>query len=270
MPAVSVRTLLRDASAVFESLEQDGEPILITRRGRPVAALVPVDPEQADAIILSAAPAMIESRRQAENARAEGRTTPLAEAMKRLDAIDAEQVAQTGDVATIDGEHRAVGAQAMGSPPNDLAELTYLLGAHHAAEVSEIAIQRADQITHKVLAQAAQAGLIERDEEREQLTERITRLNVRLFGLRLRHELFRDLLERIAAVNAGTTSLEQIAEPGEGILVPLAEAALGEASTFVDAVNADVIASSTQGTKLYPEIMEAALSVSIGALEKAE
>jgi prevent-host-death family protein len=268
---VSVRKLLRDASAVFESLEQDGEPILITRRGRPVAALVPVDPEQADAMILSAAPTMIESRRQTENARAEGRTTPLAEVMSRLDALDAEQAAQADDVATVDGEHQAAGARAMGSPPDDLAELTYLLGAHHAAEVSEIAIQRSDQITHKVLAEAAQAGLIERDEQGEQLAERITRLNARLFGLRLRHELFRDILERVAAVNAGTMSLEQIADSTGGILGrSLTEAALGEASTFVRAVNADLIASSTQGTKLSPEIMEAALSVSIGALEKAE
>ena len=80
MAVISVRELLRDATTVFEGMERDREPVLITRRGRPVAALVPVNPEQAEAMILSSAPALIESRRRAEQAIAEGRTTPLEDA----------------------------------------------------------------------------------------------------------------------------------------------------------------------------------------------
>jgi prevent-host-death family protein len=278
VPAVSVRTLLRDASTVFENMERDGEPVLITRRGRPVAALVPVDPEQADALILSAAPEMIESRRQAENARAEGRSTPLAEARRRLDAMDAEQAAQVGDVETTKARiirgsaaPTADTARTTPPPPGHFSELAYLLGARHAAEVSQVANQRADQITSEALAKATEAGLIERDDLREQLAELIAPLNLSLLTLRLRYGLFRDLHERVAAVSAGTASVEHVADPTEGILgKSLTDAALGEATTFVSEVNADVIANSTRDAKLSPETMETALTVIVGALEKVE
>jgi antitoxin (DNA-binding transcriptional repressor) of toxin-antitoxin stability system len=277
VPAVSVRTLLRDASTVFGSLERDGEPILITRRGRPVAALVPVDPEQADAMILSAAPAMIESRRQAETARAEGRTTPLADVLTRLDAMDTEQAAEVRDGKPVRRKLERPAAPAgdiarpIGPPPKHWEDLAYLLGARQAAVVNQRAYQCAHEITHATLAKAAEARLIEQDDQPEQFEERITELNCHLLSAMLFSTLTRDLLERVAAAKSGTAPLEDIADPTEGILgKSLAEAALGEATTFVSEVNADVIASSTRDAKLSPEIMETALSVSIGTLEKVE
>ena len=96
MAAICVLALLMYAVAAFEGMERDRGPVLITRRGRPVAALVPVDSEQAEAMILSSAPELIESRRRAQNARAEGRTTPLEVALRDLDAEEAEDTAQTG------------------------------------------------------------------------------------------------------------------------------------------------------------------------------
>ena len=44
MRAVTVRTLKAQASALLRWVEQ-GEPLLVTRRGRPVARLEPVDVE---------------------------------------------------------------------------------------------------------------------------------------------------------------------------------------------------------------------------------
>lgn len=79
MASISVRDLLRQAKPVFDQIERDQAPVLITRKGRPFAALVPVDPEHAEALTLSAAPELIENRNRARNARAEGRTKPLEE-----------------------------------------------------------------------------------------------------------------------------------------------------------------------------------------------
>ena len=262
---ISVRALVRDAAAVFEGMEREREPVLITRRGRPVAALVPVDPEQAEAMILSSAPELIESGRKAENARAEGRTTPLEVALRDLDAEEA-----TRTDAGVAAETAPDYGYLAGAAGHRLPELTYLLGVDRAREVSQIADQRVHQITFQVLDSAAEAGLIERDEQQE-LVDRIVGLNARLFILRLRRELVRDLLERLAAITAGTTPLNRIANPTEGLMgKALTDAALGEATTFVDAVNTDIIARSKRGLKLSPEIFEASLVGSVGALERSD
>ena len=95
MAILGVLALLCGAVAVYAGTERRLESVLITRRGRPVAALVPVGSEQAEAMILSSAPELIESRHRAENAIAEGRTTPLETALQHLDA---EEAAQTTDM----------------------------------------------------------------------------------------------------------------------------------------------------------------------------
>ena len=145
-----------------------------------------------------------------------------------------------------------------------------MLGANRAEEVNQIASQRVHQITLQVLTSAAAAGFIETSEQQE-LADRIEGLNARLFTLKLRRELVRDLLERLAAMTAGTTPLDRIANPEEGIVgKELTEAALGEATTFVDAVNTDIIDCGKRGVKLSPEIFEASLVGSVGALERSD
>jgi antitoxin (DNA-binding transcriptional repressor) of toxin-antitoxin stability system len=266
MAVMSVRALLRDAAAVFRDMEQDGQPVLITRRGRPVAALVPVDSEQAEALILSSAPELIESRHRAENAIAEGRTTPLETALQDLDAEEA--------APTIDMEATAKATSGYGYLVSEvghrLPELTYLLGADRAEQVNQIAKQRAREITLQVLNNAAEAGFFERNTYAE-LADRVEELNIRLFNLSLRRELIRDLLERLAAMTAGTTPLEEIANPAEGIVgKALTDTAIGEAATFVDAVNTDIIDDcGKRKTNLSPEIFEASLVGSVGALERS-
>lgn len=85
MALVSIRELLRDPKRVFETLETEGAPALVTRRGQVVAALVPVDPSEVNAYVAAALPELIQSRRDAENARAEGRTRPLDDVLAELE-----------------------------------------------------------------------------------------------------------------------------------------------------------------------------------------
>lgn len=77
MAMISVRDLQRNAKDIFDKIEDDSEPVVITRRGRPIAALTPVNQAQAEAILVATSSEFIESRQQAENARAEGRTASL-------------------------------------------------------------------------------------------------------------------------------------------------------------------------------------------------
>ena len=43
MPTVTVRELARNTAAVIQQVEETRRPALITRNGRPAAALIPVD-----------------------------------------------------------------------------------------------------------------------------------------------------------------------------------------------------------------------------------
>lgn len=84
MPIVKMRELLRSPNAVFDDLEKDGEPILITRNGDPLAMLTRIEPAEAMSAVMSALPEFIDRRRQAEFARSEGRVAPADAVLARL------------------------------------------------------------------------------------------------------------------------------------------------------------------------------------------
>src|ERR1035437_2987186 len=92
MAIISMRELHRDPRRVFSELEEKGdEPFLITRQGKPVAMLLPVGPKQdVTTLLLSALPEFGESRREAEHARAEGRTIPLSQLLELLEKRESE------------------------------------------------------------------------------------------------------------------------------------------------------------------------------------
>lgn len=56
MPTITVRELARKTAAVIHEVESSGRPALVTRNGRPVAALVAVDEAALEAWLLSQAP----------------------------------------------------------------------------------------------------------------------------------------------------------------------------------------------------------------------
>ena len=74
MAEIGVKELSATASAVIERVES-GAAYLVTKRGRPVAVLLPV--HQAEALVLSNADEYVRMRRQARAAHARGRTTSL-------------------------------------------------------------------------------------------------------------------------------------------------------------------------------------------------
>ena len=56
MSTIGVRELARHASSIINDIEQNKEPTLVTRRGRPVVYMLPVDSEGFEDFVLAHAP----------------------------------------------------------------------------------------------------------------------------------------------------------------------------------------------------------------------
>ena len=77
MPTVSIRELANNASGVIASVADTGRPTVITKHGRPVAAVVPIDQEDLEDFVLANAPEFVAGRHQADADFAAGRTRSL-------------------------------------------------------------------------------------------------------------------------------------------------------------------------------------------------
>jgi prevent-host-death family protein len=85
--AVGIRELARQASQIIERVETTRRPALITRHGRPVAALVPVDEGELEDWILANAPEFVRSMRQADREIARGQLgKPLEQILSQIEA----------------------------------------------------------------------------------------------------------------------------------------------------------------------------------------
>src|SRR4051794_528582 len=90
MAAVGLRKLSRETREVIERLEESREPVLIVRRGKPIAALVAVDGENLNQLLLAGLPEFVEERRRADEELANSQTRPLGEVMAEIEANEPE------------------------------------------------------------------------------------------------------------------------------------------------------------------------------------
>lgn len=86
MPTVSIRDLARRSSQVVDNVTNTGRPAIITRRGKPVGALIAIDPDQLEDFVLANAPEYAKSMRDADADLAKGRTRTLSEVIDELGA----------------------------------------------------------------------------------------------------------------------------------------------------------------------------------------
>jgi prevent-host-death family protein len=84
MSAIGVRDLGRNPSKVLDELAEGRRPILITRRGRPVAVLTPIDPDEVEDLVLAYAPEFVADRAEADADLREGRTVPLSKLLSEF------------------------------------------------------------------------------------------------------------------------------------------------------------------------------------------
>jgi prevent-host-death family protein len=78
MGTIGIRDLSRNASQVIDQVSSTGSPMIVTKHGRPVAAVVAVDPDALEDFILATAPEYAAARRAADTDLAAGRTQPAA------------------------------------------------------------------------------------------------------------------------------------------------------------------------------------------------
>ena len=83
MTAVNVRELARNTSRVIGDVARRKRPTIITRGGRPVAAVVPIDVDALDDWILANAPEFVEGMRKADQELRRRETVGLEEAFAR-------------------------------------------------------------------------------------------------------------------------------------------------------------------------------------------
>lgn len=90
MEAVGIRELAERASAVVSEVERTGRPVLLTRRGRPVAVVSAIDEDAFYDHVLANAPAYVRDMREAEDryARGESDSRPLDEVLAEVGGQD--------------------------------------------------------------------------------------------------------------------------------------------------------------------------------------
>lgn len=86
MSTIGVRELARHASSIISDIEQNKEPALVTRRGRPVVYMLPVDSEEFEDFVLAHAPQFVEGMIVANDELATGETVSLRDARAELEA----------------------------------------------------------------------------------------------------------------------------------------------------------------------------------------
>lgn len=85
MATISIRDLSRRPSQVVDEVVRTGRPAIITRHGRPVTAMVALDPDELEDYVLARAPEYVRSRRAADADLRAGRVRRADEIFAELD-----------------------------------------------------------------------------------------------------------------------------------------------------------------------------------------
>ena len=85
MTTISIRDLSRRPSQVVDEVVRTGRPAIITRHGKPVTAMVALDPDELEDFVLARAPEFARSMRAAEADLHAGRARAAAEVFAELD-----------------------------------------------------------------------------------------------------------------------------------------------------------------------------------------
>jgi antitoxin (DNA-binding transcriptional repressor) of toxin-antitoxin stability system len=99
MPFIGVRQLCRENAKIFADLEKTGEPVVIARHGKPIAALIRVQESQLNDLVLAAAPEFTQSISEADEDLVAGRAEPLGAVLAELADAEPDAEAMLGELA---------------------------------------------------------------------------------------------------------------------------------------------------------------------------
>lgn len=94
MAVVNIRELSRRTGSVVDEMRARKRPTLVTRGGRPVAALVPIDPTALEDWVLATAPAFVAGMRAADRELRAGKTRSLDRVLGSLRGPEARKRAE--------------------------------------------------------------------------------------------------------------------------------------------------------------------------------
>jgi antitoxin (DNA-binding transcriptional repressor) of toxin-antitoxin stability system len=97
MPVVGLRQLSRETREVITQLEVDGEPVVITRQGQPIAALTAISQEDVASFALALAPELVAGRERAAAAIAAGEGEPASQVLAEFEAEERHEHSEEAD-----------------------------------------------------------------------------------------------------------------------------------------------------------------------------
>jgi antitoxin (DNA-binding transcriptional repressor) of toxin-antitoxin stability system len=106
MALIGSRTLHRNTKAVLDDIERTGEATVILRHNRPVAALVPIDQERAEALVLASSPEFREHQLASE-ASGDRKARPIEDVLREIDErekVGERPTPSAGGVARLDDQ----------------------------------------------------------------------------------------------------------------------------------------------------------------------
>jgi antitoxin (DNA-binding transcriptional repressor) of toxin-antitoxin stability system len=217
MAIIGIRELLRDNKKIIERLQSEQEAFLITHHGKPVAALVPVDPANAEQFLVAANPELNKTFRDAARA---------AEAGEELETVSIEALSEEHG----DDEDAEEGVVVIGPWKATLAaDAEHLFGPELAETFADAAAMYLERVT---LSVANAVG----KEERAAATPRIGELNV---------ELFRSVLPGVVSATASkrASQLPLVGYTSQGLFgLDLVEEALTRTAERVETITSSMIA----------------------------
>jgi prevent-host-death family protein len=106
MATVTLRELARNTASVIQGVQSSGRPALVTRNGRPVAALLPIDEAALEDWLLGKAPDITRVVAEADPDLAAGRKRGTAWQYAREDAGDGTRAHPSMARGGLRGSHR--------------------------------------------------------------------------------------------------------------------------------------------------------------------
>jgi antitoxin (DNA-binding transcriptional repressor) of toxin-antitoxin stability system len=203
---IGIRQLCRQTAEVFDALEKTGEPVVIARHGKPIAALIQIDESRLTELIVASAPEFVDDRQAADEALARGDVQPMSEVMAELSAARESEPAAP---ALGDLEH-LVGI-AIGTPEYKRVFESVSRAAVESAPI-ELEANQAEQIstvneglTRALVAEAMSTAMAT-------ALERVRRLNERLAQIAAREDApatsYAQMLDRVAEAEHLSVSAE--------------------------------------------------------------
>jgi prevent-host-death family protein len=200
---IGIRDLVRKTTDILGRVEAGNEPFLITRHGKPVAALVPVDPSQAERYVLASSPDFLQLRN--EVAAEPQAVTPLEEVGAEL-GIEPE------------------------SPEQLLPTFVYSMFTKDVVDQLETeATNGFADLSDSVMKTAQESGLIRQPSD----AERVRELNYTLFSSVFNKAVADSVAVNVEDVAAGVEATRHKETFGK----TLADDALEKTTAYVNAAN---------------------------------